>query len=66
MKTVYVFIGLILLPALFLFDLVIFFGLKTDITCLTCDISSFFRSSSLSFYVVSSAWTSVQELYKKV
>jgi len=67
MKRVLVILSLFLLPAIFLFDLVIFFGMSQSITCLNCDLSQYFRTSSMSFHVLSSSWTVLKDLvYKKV
>ncbi len=42
----------LLLPVVFLFDLIVFFGTKTNISCLTCEVSNYFRTSSLSITVI--------------
>ncbi|CAN5171046.1 hypothetical protein BH09PAT2_BH09PAT2_00350 [soil metagenome] len=57
MKKAYVIGSLLLLPAILIFDMVIFFGGGAKITCITCDMSEYFRTSSLSFFVVSQALT---------
>jgi len=66
MKRVLVILSLFLLPAIFLFDLVIFFGMSSAVTCLRCDVSQYMRTSSMSFHVLSSSWTILKDLiYKK-
>lgn len=65
MKKYLSFLGLIVLPAIFFLDLVIFFGGSTPVTCLNCDLSQYIRTSSMSFHVVSSSWTVLKDfLYK--
>jgi len=60
-------VGLVFLPAIFLFDLVIFFGGGTQVTCLQCDLSQYIRTSSMSFHVLSSAWVVMKDVvYKKL
>ncbi|MBP9690964.1 hypothetical protein KBD81_02685 [Candidatus Woesebacteria bacterium] len=58
-------VGLVFLPAIFLFDLVIFFGGGTQVTCLQCDVSQYIRTSSMSFHVLSSSWIVVRDLVYK-
>ncbi|MBP7967817.1 hypothetical protein KAZ66_06135 [Candidatus Woesebacteria bacterium] len=57
MKHVYIASGLLLLPAIVIFDMVIFFGGGAKVTCLSCDISDYFRTSSLSIFVIGQALT---------
>jgi len=66
MKLMYLFLGLLILPAIFFLDIFMFFATKTAVSCLHCELATYMQTTSLSFYVLSNLVSSVRNLvYKK-
>ncbi|OGK37874.1 hypothetical protein A3F03_01495 [Candidatus Roizmanbacteria bacterium RIFCSPHIGHO2_12_FULL_41_11] len=54
---------LLLLPLIFVFDLLIF--LTTKVTCLSCQMGEYFRNSSLTITLVNQVWQTIYQPSKK-
>jgi hypothetical protein len=60
MKKVVTTASLLLLPFSFIADLVIFLSTAKNVSCLSCDLSHYLKTSSMSIHLVSNAFATIQ------